>query len=155
MSKASIWRPEESPETNARRVLPAMAREYFAAGRKIAASRPDPAELHPFRLATKRLRYTLEIFRDVYGKSMDAKLKLLKPVQDALGEVNDAVATQSAFQAGKPFRAYLNRRAAKKAGEFHRRWSAEFDAPGQEEMWIRYLGRIPQARLKPPSTAKV
>ena len=134
------WEPEETVEANARRVLPMMARDFFAAGRKIAAARPEPANLHPFRLATKRFRYTLEVFRGFYGPSMDKKLALLKPVQDALGEVNDAVATNEVFRAGKEFRLYLERRAEKKARGFFRTWTGTFDAPGQEAMWVRYLG---------------
>jgi CHAD domain-containing protein len=138
-----IWQPDDPVEANARLELPAMAREYFAAGRKIAAAQPNPAELHPFRLATKRFRYTLELFRDVYGPSMDEKLELLKPVQNALGDVNDCVATAEAFREGKTFRQYLARRAEKKASEFYKAWQTEFDIPGKEEAWVLYLGSLP------------
>ena len=144
------WEPDHTVAMNARMMLPALAGEYFAAGRKIVSEKPEPAELHPFRLATKRFRYTLEIFREVYGPAMDQMLQDLKPVQDALGAVNDCVATKDVFEPEKKFRDYLDRRAAKKAGRFYQSWIAVFDAPGQEERWIQFLARIPK-----PQSGKV
>jgi CHAD domain-containing protein len=129
---------------NARMVLPMMAGEYFAAGRKMVAANREPKDLHPFRLATKRFRYTLEIFRDVYGPAMADRLKQLKPVQDALGAVNDCVATREEFDSDRKFCDYLERRAVRKARDFYKSWINEFDAPGQEERWIRFLSRVPK-----------
>ncbi len=147
----SKWEPDRTVAMNARMVLPATAGEYFAEGRKVVADRPDPADLHSFRLATKRFRYTLEIFRNVYGPAMDKMLRELKPLQDALGAVNDCIATNEAFNADKRFRDYLARRAEKKARAFYRSWTNEFDAPGTEERWIRFLARVPKANLSADS----
>ena len=144
LKSAQIWIPRESAETNARLVLPAMAREYFTHGRKIVKKQVPASKLHPFRLDTKRFRYTLEIFRDLYGPSLDAKLELLKPVQDALGDVNDCVATRAAFDQVRKFDNFLKKRADKKALKFYEAWETKFDAPGEEEAWIQYLSAVPK-----------
>jgi CHAD domain-containing protein len=142
-----IWTPEESAEANARFVLPAMAREYFANGRKMVKKQTPASELHPFRLDTKRFRYTLEVFRDLYGPTLDGRLEKLKPVQDALGEVNDCVATRAAFDQGKKFDKFLKKRAAKKASKFYKVWESQFDALGEEEAWVMYLSKVETAPL--------
>lgn len=143
------WQPDIEPDAAAREVLPAMARDYFQEGRKIVQHGADPDELHPFRLATKHFRYTLELFRDVYGPSLEEKLDLLKPVQSALGDVNDCVATADGFGENKEFRKYLKRRAGKKTRAFLDAWRDSFDAPGQEEAWVVYLASV--TRPEPPA----
>lgn len=150
LNSPHIWKPDEPVETNARLVLPAMAREYFAAGRKLVKHKTRASKMHPFRLSTKRFRYTLEIFRDLYGPSMDDRLELLKPVQDALGDVNDCVATRDAFDQGKKFDKYLKSRGEEKAEEFRKTWTETFDAAGQEEQWVQYLAGVP-AEPKTPA----
>jgi CHAD domain-containing protein len=134
-----VWKAKRDVESNARRVLTAMARDYFQAGRKVAAARPAPAKLHAFRLHTKRFRYTLAMFERLYGPSLQPRLALLKPVQDALGQVNDCVTTRETFDGDETFAAYLERRAMRKAAEFYRAWQRHFDADGQEDEWVRYL----------------
>jgi CHAD domain-containing protein len=141
-----VWQAHGSVASNARLILPAMAREYFAAGREVVEAKVDAEDLHPFRLATKQFRYTLEIFRDVYGASLDRKLSLLKPIQDALGDINDCVATRRELAEGQRFRDYLSRRADKKKRQFFHSWKNQFDAHGQEAAWVRYLSRV--ARLR-------
>jgi CHAD domain-containing protein len=145
LAGAHHWEPGESVKQNAERVLPEMAREYFSAGRKIVASKPDPAELHPFRLKTKQIRYTLEGFRSVYGEPVAALLEKLKPVQDALGEVNDSVATRAEFDFGKRFDAFLQQRARSKTREFFKAWKKDFDVAGAQELWVRSLSKVEAA----------
>ena len=154
LKSSHIWNAGESVEANARLVLPAMAREYFAHGRKIARKQTPASELHPFRLDTKRFRYTLEIFRDLYGKSLDEKLARLKPVQDALGDVNDCVATRAAFDQGRKFDKFLKRRAEKKASKFYEAWQGTFDAPGEEEGWVTFLSTIAPAPVPKAKSRK-
>lgn len=143
LTSPHIWMPEESVEANARIVLPAMVREYFDKGRKIAAKQPGASHLHPFRLATKRIRYTLEIFQDVYGPALKDRLEELKPVQDALGAVNDCVATADEFSYGKKFGKYLSRRGKKKSRTFYEVWKEQFDTPGKEDAWVQFLCAVP------------
>lgn len=53
----------------------------------------DPArveELHQMRIAVKRLRYSLEIFSDLYDKQTDFALDIARQTQQYLGEIHDA-----------------------------------------------------------------
>ncbi len=78
---------------------------------------------------------------------MEGKLGRLKPVQDALGDVNDCVATRAVFDPGKKFERFLKKRADKKAAKFYDVWTGQFDAAGEEEAWIEYLAKAP---ISPP-----
>lgn len=52
----------------------------------------DPArvnELHRMRIAAKRLRYTLELFEPVVGKSLSEAIEAMKEVQELLGSIHD------------------------------------------------------------------
>jgi triphosphatase len=45
---------------------------------------------HEFRIAVKKLRYTIEVFKDLFDSREVAQfIRLLKPLQDDLGYVND------------------------------------------------------------------
>jgi CHAD domain-containing protein len=46
-------------------------------------------QLHEMRIAAKRLRYTMEVFADVYGEEMERPLKHIRRVQTQLGDVHD------------------------------------------------------------------
>jgi len=145
--------PDEDVATasrRARRILPPMAARYFALGRELCAREAAaPAQMHAFRLATKRLRYTLELFRRCYGPAMEKRLEELRAIQTYLGDLNDCdVARRLAEQVAPPasrdrrrFERYLGERALKKASGFRRRWREAFDAPGRERAWRAYLAR--------------
>jgi CHAD domain-containing protein len=134
---------------NARRELPHLAASYFARVRALLADDPSAPKLHRLRLLTKRLRYTLELFRPCYGPGLDTRLAALRRIQQSLGEVNDSTAAgrlvSKSMSAASPQRArilhFLEERAAAKAEEFRKDWSEVFDAPGQERWWTTYLAR--------------
>jgi CHAD domain-containing protein len=154
MSKAAdiAWNPHLGAAPNARRQLPVLVRAYFAQVRELLAADPPPAELHAIRLASKRLRYTLELFRPCYGPGLKLRLADLQRLQQVLGEVNDCAAAErlveSVFPAS-PARSrmarFLRRRASSKAGELRKEWLEVFDAPGRERWWIEYLARNARA----------
>ena len=49
-----------------------------------------PQRRHEFRIAVKKLRYTIEVFRDLFDSDKVAEfLRFLKPLQDDLGYAND------------------------------------------------------------------
>lgn len=51
---------------------------------------PDEQERHhAMRIATKRLRYTLEITRPIYAGQLDEAVEVVKKVQTLLGDVHD------------------------------------------------------------------
>jgi CHAD domain-containing protein len=144
----TIWRAEASAAENARQVLPEMARRFFRAGRKAAGPGTSFADLHRFRLKTKRFRYTLELFEPVYGPGLETRMKLLRQLQKFLGELNDCAQTQELLDgvprgAARSLREFLSSRADEKAAAFREFWTGTFDRPGQEENWRRYLSRTP------------
>jgi CHAD domain-containing protein len=47
------------------------------------------AELHQMRIAAKHLRYTLEVFQPLYDRALRKPIKIVKEIQDLLGEVHD------------------------------------------------------------------
>ncbi|CAG0926338.1 hypothetical protein TFLX_00013 [Thermoflexales bacterium] len=47
------------------------------------------AELHQMRIAAKHLRYTLEVFNPLYEKALRKPIKIVKEIQELLGEVHD------------------------------------------------------------------
>lgn len=140
------WSERASAGDNAKRELPRLMADYYAEVRKALKKKPSPAHLHIIRLASKKVRYTLELFKPCYGAEFDKRMAALKDVQTSLGEVNDAVSAirvigdvmpQSARR--KALRAYLKKRAAEKAEEFRIHWTEQFDAEGEESRWIEFL----------------
>ncbi len=91
--KGGDWKLGQSLEANLRRVLPALAEEFFDSGRAAISTRANYQTLHRFRLETKRLRYTLELFERFYGSDMSEGAEILKEFQDRLGAINDCATT--------------------------------------------------------------
>jgi CHAD domain-containing protein len=143
------WQAAANAAQNARRVLPGLLAAYIEEGRVLAGSKATPAELHGFRLATKRLRYTLELFRPCYGPGLDARLGGLRKIQQYLGEINDCAATERVLEEHlgprSPLRARLERflrsRRIQKIAQFNAYWRDRFDRPGEFERWREYLAR--------------
>lgn len=140
------WNARAGAAVNARRRLPLLVSAYFAQVRTILDGDPPPAQLHLVRLASKRLRYTLELFRPCYGPGLNLRLAALQRLQQLLGEVNDCAATERLLAEAIPpstrrdrFQHFLHRRAAAKAVAFRREWRHGFDAPGRERWWLTYL----------------
>jgi CHAD domain-containing protein len=137
------WDEKAGVSPNASRELPRMVTAYFSRVREVLAEDGTPRELHQLRLASKRLRYTLELFRPCYPKGLEERLDALKKLQDWLGEVNDAVASgrllRRALKRRPKVRKFLDDRAAQQAAGFNRYWKETFDAPGQEAWWTDFL----------------
>jgi CHAD domain-containing protein len=147
------WAAGAEAAENARTRLPQMVAAYFAEGRGLLEGNPAPAGLHALRLATKKVRYTLELFKSCYGAGLNERITALKALQQMLGEINDTVAAERTIEAALGTRTremervarFLRARGKAKADEFKRYWAEVFDAPGQERWWTNYLAR--QARL--------
>lgn len=146
------WDEKADAIENARVLLPAVVTDYFSLGRELLASDPEPAELHALRLASKKLRYTLELFRPIYGPGLKMRIEALKAVQQILGEINDTVAAERTIESvlvgptaeSRRAAQFFRKRGGAKAQEFRNHWTTVFDAPGQERWWNDYLAR--QAR---------
>jgi CHAD domain-containing protein len=159
MNKTSqiAWNPRWGATRNARRQLPPMVHAYFAQVRELLAAHQPPAELHAVRLATKRLRYTLELFRPCYGRGLAIRLATLQRLQKVLGEINDCAAAERLIEglipasaARRRVQSFLRRRASAKAVALRKEWRDTFDAPGREHWWIQYLARSPRVRKPSP-----
>jgi CHAD domain-containing protein len=145
------WNALLGAAANARHRLPDLVSAYFRAGREFLASRPALAQLHELRLATKRLRYTLELFRPCYGPALDRYMTDLHDLQQALGQLNDCVASRNLLARAMPpsplrdkLERFLDREIAVRAREVRRVWTEQLDATGREVAWVKYLAR--QAR---------
>jgi CHAD domain-containing protein len=151
MSKplAITWDEPLAAADNARKYLPPLVADYFDRGRELLSHHTKPAEMHTLRLATKRLRYTLELFRPCYGPGLGIRIKALREMQQLLGEINDTVAAERTLDAvltGKSpqrtrLESFLRRQGELKTARFRTQWREVFDAPGQERWWIGYLAR--------------
>jgi CHAD domain-containing protein len=151
--KTIAWNPRLGASLNARRQLPPMMRDYFSQMRELLAADPPPAELHTMRLATKRVRYTLELFRPCYGPGLELRIATLQRLQQVLGEVNDCAAAERLIEGLVPassartlVRTFLRHRAAAKASELRHEWRQHFDAAGREHWWLHYLSRSAKVR---------
>ena len=105
--------------------LTPLVEAFLTAGGKAAVSR-DGDLLHEFRIAAKRLRYTIE-FLEPPGSSK--WLELLRRVQDELGKMNDVRVTESYLRGlpslstkAKILATALDAEAEARIGKFHRTW---------------------------------
>jgi len=145
-----LWDESASASSNARVRLPAMLQSYFAQGRKLVGpASSSVVPMHPFRLETKALRYTLELFRPCFGPGLEGFLLSLRRIQDSLGALNDYATTKDLIAARLPRHApergkmnrFLTARAKRKTSEFKRYWRQTFDKPGEDRRWMNYTSR--------------
>jgi CHAD domain-containing protein len=142
------WEENSSAAHNARNRLPALVADYFAQGRETIRDQAKASEMHGLRLQTKRLRYTLELFRPCYGPGLRVRLAALRQLQQCLGELNDCAAAGRMLarfvkrgSVQRQLDQFLTQRGLEKAAEFRRIWTQEFDASGKLQWWTRYLAR--------------
>lgn len=80
--------PEGTLAENARRILAVRMAEFYSytpiVGREEAV-----VELHDLRIAAKRLRYSLELFRAVFGEEGERQIARVKALQEELGLIHD------------------------------------------------------------------
>jgi hypothetical protein len=149
-NRALTWNVMANSGENARRILPRMAREFFAVGRVAAKPNSTPAQLHAFRLSAKRFRYTLELFEPMYGPMLAERLEQVRKIQGVLGERQDCVVLKErlrkrAGDAGlmRDVLAKLDAEGHALENKFRRYWRESFDSAGAETLWIRHLERRP------------
>jgi CHAD domain-containing protein len=149
-------KPGQSVAANAREVLPKLARKYFEAGRDAVNEKRPTDELHGLRLETKRFRYTLELFRPVYGPQLDRYLKALHELQGTLGKVSDYQAIQRVVQGDRALEARLRHTLKRKVKDLRHEWRA-FDSEGELKRWRTYLAgehSKPRTARAPRAVAK-
>ena len=114
------WNERRSPRENAHTELPALIESYYKEFHEELAKDQPPEKLHRLRLATKKLRYTLELFRDCCGEEFENDLGRLRTIQQVLGNINDCVAAWRLLSKKLPagderdrVKTYLDRRTKK------------------------------------------
>jgi CHAD domain-containing protein len=120
--------------------LESLVEEFFAAGRAASATR-DRHQLHQFRIAAKRLRYTIELL-DPGGAAL--WLRRLRLVQQQLGDMNDALVAEeflrslpSRSPAARKLPAKLHAEAQAHIAAFQRTWQRRF-GPRAERAWLTW-----------------
>ncbi len=73
---------------NARRVLGVRIAEYYSY-EPIVGHPELSLALHDLRISTKRLRYTLELFRTEFGDEGERQIERVKAIQETLGDLHD------------------------------------------------------------------
>ena len=139
------WDAELDVGANLRRRLPRIARKYFRRGQHALGAERPWEEIHDFRLATKRFRYTLELFRSQYGPGLDKRIDELKHVQKLLGEANDCLVTSTLLEPiadTEELRAQLAMKAEAKVQKLRSWWRANLSSEVAEQRWVLYLQRF-------------
>lgn len=80
--------PKAPLSVNAREILKVRIAEFYHYTPIVHDERAGTL-LHELRIAAKRLRYTLEMFRDVFGEVGGIQIERVKAIQEALGELHD------------------------------------------------------------------
>lgn len=126
--------------------LETVVENFFAAGKRAVTSR-DREELHAFRIATKRLRYTIEI---VDPKGAREWLGRLRALQEHLGKMNDAFVAEQFLRGlpsrsikARPLPAKLRAEARVHIAAFQKTWQRRFGARIEKRWltWARELGQ--------------
>lgn len=126
------------------RILPPMSKEFFRRGKHAARDEARAKELHRFRIAAKKFRYTLDSFEWVYGGSVDGLILQLRRIQKQLGEINDYASVRR-MVSGRKIRAALKRAQRKKVEQFRRRWAAQFSGADVVREWMETLRQSKRA----------
>jgi CHAD domain-containing protein len=146
-------KPSLTAAANAHKLLPKMAEKYFHGGREAADGTRSPKQMHEFRIATKRFRYALEIFKPAYGASLDRYLKALHNLQHTLGQLSDYRSIRDMVDGDHELKEKLAHSTEKHLQEFHDQWKV-FDGEGQMKRWMTYLGGVRLPVRKTRNTTK-
>ena len=117
-----------------------LIQDFFDAGHKAVASN-EADVLHSFRVAAKRLRYTIEI---LHPQSGEEYLKLLRVIQRQLGDMNDAFVAErylralpSRSAAAQPLPRLLRCQAEAHVAKFQKTWQRRFGKCA-EKAWLEW-----------------
>jgi CHAD domain-containing protein len=126
-------------------LLPAMLKDYVRRGARVARRSASPRQVHRFRIATKEIRYTLDIFASLYGNVVGDLAEKLKKLQTDLGAVHDCTATgdlvEDAKSSGgrKEILRELEKRRRKKTDRFLQDYRREFENKDTVREWKKAL----------------
>jgi CHAD domain-containing protein len=95
--------------------------------------------MHRFRLKTKRVRYTLELFEVVYEGATKEAMESLKGLQDKLGAINDCATTLEMIRLDRAAAEAVRQLADKRVVEFRVYWKKHFGTR-EKVRWKAVLG---------------
>lgn len=125
--------------------------DFFRAGRR-ALRHPREKRLHALRLAGKRLRYTIELLAPALDSSTPERLRELKHVQDALGQINDCASARLLTE-DEGFHAWLAAEQERQGERFEEYWRRCFGVLGARESWKLFLRpALPAKSASTPAT---
>lgn len=151
------------PEKLARDTLPILVNKYRAAAEDAASLAASTKDMHQFRIQGKRLRYSLELFRPIYGPGLEEKLNVLRKAQQFLGDVNDCESMRQLLLAcgvdvPRRLLAAVDSRQKKRIREFRDFWKSTWADREFGRRWINYLavypGRVGYSRKARPAAAR-
>jgi CHAD domain-containing protein len=162
--RAALERAAADPRDNfgkvpigqtARQMLPALAQDFFEHGNKAAGAKASRQELHGFRIASKKFRYTLELFTPLCGPALNPKLEAMRRVQTLLGDLNDLETLREIlgqYQSNQNLTAWIKKRQRKRIATFCEYWTSTFASAEERQSWIdllKHVGLEPRASKKP------
>ena len=107
-------------------------------------------ELHRMRIAAKKLRYALEIFRPWYGAKIDKYIRASRDIQDILGDLHEfdvlmKVLPKFSRKRGKGFNdtvAYVTQECAKLRLDAYLKFTRIWRDLQKEQLWVRLKKEI-------------
>ncbi|MBI3693877.1 MAG: CHAD domain-containing protein [Acidobacteria bacterium] len=143
-----VWARARTGAAIASPDLAGLLTDYMEAGADLLDGQPSAKALHKFRLATKRVRYTLELFRPCCGPGLEQRLQVLRRIQQYLGEINDYATTRGLVPGKKAaaFTQFLDARASTRTADLVRYLRGPLLAPERRRWWTGYLRRIEKLR---------
>ena len=151
--KKKLWRPDLDVNANLRRTLPKLTRAFFKRGNHALLKERDWPEIHAFRIATKRFRYTLELFASNYGPGIETRLNELRELQTLLGDANDFIVTAALLEkidGTEAVRSQLTGKAEAKVRNARTWWRGNMGTEAAEQRWVSYFQRS-VARMPAPA----
>lgn len=133
LQSAKVMRQDSrlAMEEVAHKILPARASQFLRCGEDAARPNTAAEQLHEFRIALKKFRYSLEAFTEMNGSGAAAWFEQLKRTQQLLGAVNDCRTARSVIASlGKhrKIETALKAQQDRKMREFRRFWAREFSS---------------------------
>ncbi len=113
----------------ARRSLGRVWKEFLSKGDHARDKEASARNLHRFRIAGKKLRYTLEFFGPMYGPALNNAVSGIKRVSALLGDINDCVTVEGLLADYRHTNRLIDRikkRPRRKTELFRERWKQDF-----------------------------
>src|SRR5207302_9289860 len=81
-------KPEATVRANAQKIVATRTAEFFSFAPYLANA-AYVTQLHDMRIAAKRLRYALELFKDALDPDAAGCLAIIKEFQEIVGDIHD------------------------------------------------------------------